>query len=104
MNIVFLAGIRWHLVPPFSSDMSLDAWMQSIKLDRYAAAIKDEGYDELEFLKDADQEDVDEMIVTIGEQLALRMIKIVRHQLLTARPFLNSKYSKEQASADCVQP
>ena len=28
----------------------MDEWLVSIKLDRYAAEIKEEGYDELEFL------------------------------------------------------
>jgi hypothetical protein len=29
---------------------SMDEWLVSIKLDRYATEIKEEGYDELEFL------------------------------------------------------
>eukprot|EP01051_Picozoa_sp_SAG22_P015071 SAG22_NODE_1919_length_3308_cov_9.137738_2_plen_155_part_00 len=77
--------------PAKAADMSLDAWLQSMKLDRYAAAMKDEGYDELEFLKDADQEEVDEMIATIGEQPAphCTVHGTVRHQLLPARPTLH---------------
>lgn len=45
--------------------ITVDAWLQSIKLDRYAAAIKEAGYDELQFLQDALEEDIDEALVDI---------------------------------------
>ena len=33
--------------------VSLDAWLERYKLERYADAIKAAGYDQLQFLKDA---------------------------------------------------
>ena len=39
------------LVAPFNAHLpSMDEWLVLIKLDRYATEIKEEGYDELEFL------------------------------------------------------
>jgi hypothetical protein len=46
--------------------MSLEAWLSSINLDRYHGALVEEGYDELQFLKDADEDDITEIIETIG--------------------------------------
>jgi hypothetical protein len=64
-------AVEVHLMPvePESEkaeDMSVEAWLNSIKLDRYHEKIVEKGYDELEFLKDADEEDINEMIETIG--------------------------------------
>eukprot|EP01051_Picozoa_sp_SAG22_P010953 SAG22_NODE_1017_length_6016_cov_40.662667_11_plen_141_part_00 len=44
----------------------MDDWLTSIKLDRYAAATKDAGYDELDFLLAADETDILEMTTDVG--------------------------------------
>ena len=41
-----------------------------IKLQRYSAAIKEAGYDELEFLMDAEEADLDEMVTDIDMKKA----------------------------------
>jgi hypothetical protein len=37
---------------------SVDEWLAQIKLERYAHGIKEQGYDELEFLQAADEQDI----------------------------------------------
>eukprot|EP01045_Picozoa_sp_COSAG04_P003669 COSAG04_NODE_151_length_22485_cov_15.968552_11_plen_531_part_00 len=51
--------------PEPAGGLTLDAWLVQIKLQRYASAIKEAGYDELDFLKDASEADVKEMTVDI---------------------------------------
>jgi hypothetical protein len=43
------------------SKTTVETWLRQVKLDRYADAIKEAGYDELQFLHDAEEEDIDEM-------------------------------------------
>lgn len=45
---------------------TLEAWLASVKLGDYAAAIAAEGYEELRFLCDADDEDLDELAKDVG--------------------------------------
>ena len=44
----------------------LEDWLASIKLERYFSNVRDEGYDELEFLLGADEADISEMTATAG--------------------------------------
>ena len=55
---------------PEPEGQTLDAWLVQIKLQRYSAAIKEAGYDELEFLLDAEEGDLDEMIAEIDMKKA----------------------------------
>lgn len=48
-----------------SSQVTIEAWLQKVKLDRYSIAVKEAGYDELQFLKDALEVDIDEMLTDI---------------------------------------
>jgi protein-L-isoaspartate O-methyltransferase len=48
-----------------SSQVSVESWLAQVKLERYSAAIKEQGYDELLFLKDAHEDDIDEMLTDI---------------------------------------
>lgn len=41
---------RWRLMAT-----SVGGWLASVKLERYSAAVADEGFDELEFLMAADE-------------------------------------------------
>ena len=52
---------------PEAADFTeIDDWLTSIKLQRYAPALKGEGYDDLSFVKEAHLEDIEELIATIG--------------------------------------
>ena len=41
---------------------SVDAWLRSVKLQRYADAVKRAGYDDMQFLRDADLSEINEML------------------------------------------
>ena len=45
---------------------TLDEWLAQIKLHRYGAAMKEEGYDELDFLRAVGESDIEEMTTSIG--------------------------------------
>eukprot|EP01047_Picozoa_sp_COSAG01_P011217 COSAG01_NODE_490_length_16356_cov_34.781898_8_plen_2008_part_00 len=47
------------------SELSLGDWLATVQLQRYADAIKEAGYDELEFLKDADESDIDDLVTEV---------------------------------------
>lgn len=52
---------------PEAADFTeIDDWLTSIKLQRYATALKEQGYDDLSFVKEAHLEDIEELIATIG--------------------------------------
>jgi hypothetical protein len=51
---------------PAPAELTLDEWLVQIKLDRYGADIKEAGYDEFEFLKAADEADVEEILGDIS--------------------------------------
>jgi len=52
-------------VPPARAAVSVSEWLASIKLEAYADAIAEEGYDELQFLGDAEEADIDELLETL---------------------------------------
>ena len=45
---------------------TIDVWLDELDLGGYAAAVKEEGYTTLRFLKDAEEQDLDEMAQGIG--------------------------------------
>ena len=45
---------------------TIDEWLDELDLGGYAAAVKEEGYTTLRFLKDAEEQDLDEMAQGIG--------------------------------------
>ena len=45
--------------------VTVTEWLASIKLGAYADAIAEEGYDELQFLGDAEEADIDELLETL---------------------------------------
>ena len=45
---------------------SLDTWLAELKLDKYREALVKEGYEELVFLCDADEGDIDELATEVG--------------------------------------
>ena len=78
-------------------------WLAQIKLHRYGAAMKEEGYDELDFLRAVGESDIEEMTTSIGMKkphaIVLRphgrnlsmaiwyhMVLQVPHQHLPSRP------------------
>jgi hypothetical protein len=50
---------------PKPKSLDLDGWLAQIKLQRYAAAIKEEGYDELDFITGVAESDIVEMTTAI---------------------------------------
>ena len=45
---------------------SLDIWLADLKLDKYKEALVKEGYEELQFLCDAEEGDIDELAMDVG--------------------------------------
>ena len=52
--------------PGPKSGPTIDEWLDELDLGGYAAAVKEEGYTTLRFLKDAEEQDLDEMAQGIG--------------------------------------
>jgi len=53
-------------IPPEPVEaMTLESWLAEHKLARYMVALCEEGYDDLDFLRDADVADVTELAVTV---------------------------------------
>lgn len=83
------------------SQITVDAWLQTVKLDRYASAIKDAGYDELQFLQDAQEEDIDEVLVDIKmKKPHVRTFKKAWRLLL--EPSTTSELDDEEAQIEDV--
>jgi hypothetical protein len=47
---------------PQTESVSLNGWLSKIKLQQYESVLVEEGYDELQFLCDADADDIDELL------------------------------------------
>ena len=62
-------------VPPARAAVSVSEWLASIKLEAYADAIAEEGYDELQFLGDAEEADIDELLETLQGSAGVGMKK-----------------------------
>ena len=54
------------LASPTSSGPTIDEWLAGLRLEVYTAAVKETGYTVLLFLKDAEEEHLDEMAKDIG--------------------------------------
>ena len=51
-------------VPPASAQ-SIHSWLGGLQLERYADAVAAQGYDKVQFLSDADESDIDELIAAV---------------------------------------
>ena len=49
-------------VPGVASDTSIHSWLQQFKLEAYAQPLADDGYDDLEHIKDLTEEEIDEVL------------------------------------------
>ena len=45
---------------------TVSTWLKTCKLDRYSIAIAKEGYDDVVFLQDADEKDIDDLVQKAG--------------------------------------
>ena len=53
-------------------DKSVDDWLSSIKLGAFAFKIIEEGYEELQFLCDADESDIDELVAELQSSAGMK--------------------------------
>ena len=61
----------------------VDEWLAQCKLQRYAGAIKDAGYDEIDFLKEADEAEIDDLASQV--EMKVPHAKALKRAWLTLR-------------------
>ena len=65
------------------SQVSCDSWLAAMKLQEYADRVKEAGYDQLDFLKSAEQAEVEEMMAAVKTKTPhKRMFKAAWQDLL----------------------
>eukprot|EP01043_Picozoa_sp_COSAG02_P030653 COSAG02_NODE_1969_length_10226_cov_4.961292_3_plen_467_part_00 len=59
-------------VDPQLESASLDEWLAKLKLQQYKGVLADEGYNELQFLYDADPDDIDDLLKMLVEDKGMK--------------------------------
>jgi len=73
-----------QLASPSKRDDDIDGWLAAAKLGSYADVIKEYGYDSIEVLRDADEEDIQEMVTSEGPHNGFFMKKPHQRSMIKA--------------------